>query len=74
MKMLKTFYLSILDKLQKQGLAFLLLAAGIIYFHSQNSKLEAKIDQCNSNLIEIYQNQHKEFIQVLEDIAVHLNN
>ena len=68
--MIKAFWLGLLAKLQKQDLAFLLLAAGIWYFHTENSKLEAKIDQCNNNLIQIYQSHHEQFIEVLQEITL----
>ena len=68
-EMIKNFWINLIEMLRKQGLPFLMLAAAVWYFHAETQKMEAKISSCNSKLVQIYQAQHEEFIELLGKIS-----
>ena len=61
-----TLFQAILEGAKKHGAVYLVLLAIIIYFHSQNEKLEQKFDLCNSQVIEMYQSHNTQLIQTVE--------
>lgn len=55
-----------IEAAKKHGIAFLVMLGLVLYFHSQNEKLEQKFDLCNSKVIEMYQDHNTQLIQALE--------
>lgn len=42
----------VLEELKKQGFSFLLLAAAVWYFHSENLDLRKSVNNCNERIIQ----------------------
>jgi len=59
---------NILASIQKQGLSFLILAAAVYWFSIKYDQLQEKIDLCNNNVIEIYQEQNQQFIEAINKL------
>ena len=54
-----------IEAAKKHGIAFLVMLGLVLYFHSQNEKLEIKFDLCNSKVIEMYQSHNTQLIEAL---------
>jgi hypothetical protein len=55
----------IVDQLKKHGLPMLLLAAAVFYLHGRQEMLEKKVENCQGELIRIYQDDRKKLIEVV---------
>lgn len=62
MNILLTF---LIEAVKKHGIAFLAMLFLVLYFHSQNEKLERKFDRCNTNIIDMYQSHNTQLIEAL---------
>jgi hypothetical protein len=56
----------ILDQLKKHGLLFVFLAGAVWWLMDRQDKLEAKIENCNSELIRILEEDRTTMVQVIE--------
>lgn len=55
----------VLEELKKQGFSFLLLAAAVWYFHTENLDLRKSVNACNEKQLERYESNEKEMIRVM---------
>jgi hypothetical protein len=51
---------------KSQGLPFILLCVAVWWFNNKVEQLEKKQDICSQQLIEIYENDHKQMIKIIE--------
>jgi hypothetical protein len=56
----------ILTEARKHGVGFLVLLGMLWYFHGQTTKLEDKVDSCNSSMVESFRNQNALLLQAIE--------
>jgi len=56
----------ILNEARKHGVAFMILLGVVWYFHGQTTKLENKVDSCNSAMVESFRNQNALLLQAME--------
>ena len=56
----------VFDQLKKHGLVFLFLAGAVWWLVDRQDKLEAKIENCNSELIRILEEDRARMIHVIE--------
>jgi prolipoprotein diacylglyceryltransferase len=54
------------EGIKKHGTVFAVLIGIIIYFQTENQKLEKKFDICNSQILMIYKDQNMQVLQALE--------
>lgn len=54
------------DNLKKQGFTVILLLGAIWYFHNLNAKMDAKVDDCNQEIITIYREDHVAMREVIK--------
>ena len=59
----------IADSIQKYGMSIVLLGAMVYYFHNQNKVFQSKIDNCNEQIMTIYQKQNQKLIEVVDKNA-----
>lgn len=63
----KNVWFIVLETLAKQGLSFLLLGVAIWYFNEQNNKLETRVFDCNSRIVEVYEEQNDRLLELVEN-------
>jgi len=63
----KNVWFIVLETLAKQGLSFLLLGVAIWYFNEQNNKLETRVFECNSRIVEVYEEQNDRLLELVEN-------
>lgn len=56
----------ILNEARKHGVGFLILLGVVWYFHDQTTKLENKVDACNSAMLESFQNQNALLLSAMQ--------
>ena len=66
------FWSWIFNAMQKQGISFGLLCVAVWWFQNENIELHQKIDVCNRDIIQIYQDQNQKIIEVLDRNSVAL--
>ena len=54
----------IIEQLKKQGLTVLLLFGLTYFFYSENKKLVEEMSICNKQMIELYQKNQKDIIEM----------
>lgn len=64
---MKNVWFIVLETLAKQGLSFLLLGVAIWYFNEQNNKLETRVFDCNSRIVEVYEEQNDRLLELVEN-------
>ena len=64
--MMTEIYKYSLDQLKKHGLPMIMLAIAVLYFHNRQVALEAKIESCNDEIIEIYKEREERIIAVIQ--------
>lgn len=64
---MKNVWFIVLETLAKQGLSFLLLGVAIWYFNEQNNKLETRVFECNSRIVEVYEEQNDRLLELVEN-------
>lgn len=55
-----------LNEARKHGVGFLILLVMLWYFHNQTTKLENKVDACNSAMMESLSNQNAMLLSAME--------
>lgn len=63
----KNVWFIVLETLAKQGLSFLLLGVAIWYFNEQNNKLETRVFDCNSRIVQVYEEQNDRLLELVEN-------
>lgn len=62
----------LIESLKRQGLIFVVLCGIIVYFHGQSEQTQAKVDLCNSKIINMYEAnaiaQHEANISLIEAV------
>lgn len=55
----------VLEQLRTQGLSFILLGIAVWFLYGQNQKLSIQVKGCNETIIEMYRQDRKEMLTII---------
>lgn len=71
---LKTALPWLVDSMKKQGFSWVLTALAVWFFYNQTQQMQAKIDLCNDTIIDLYKEDRKELLKVIQSNTFALEN
>jgi Icc-related predicted phosphoesterase len=65
--MIQNMLQQILERIQKEGLSFLILCGGLVFLYIQNERIQVKADKCFDTQIESLKEERSEMLKAIRE-------